>query len=116
LENISYGTKYTEKETLDLLKKFGIDNFFNKFEKGIYTNVGKEGSKLSGGQKQIMALIRAIIHQKKIILLDEPTSSLDTETKKIFIDLIQTIKDKTIVVVTHDKTIYDLFDDIIELK
>jgi ABC-type lipoprotein export system ATPase subunit len=63
-----------------------------------------------------MALIRAIIHQKKIILLDEPTSSLDTETKKIFIDLIQTIKDKTIVVVTHDKTIYDLFDDIIELK
>lgn len=116
LENISYGTKYTEKETMKLLTKFGIENFFDKFEKGIYTNVGKEGGKLSGGQKQIIALIRAIIHQKKIILLDEPTSSLDTETKKIFTDLIQSIKDKTIVVVTHDKTIYDLFDDIIELK
>lgn len=115
-ENISYGTKYSKEEILNIMKNLGIKKFFDRFEKGIYSNVGKEGGKLSGGQKQIVALIRAIIHQKKIILLDEPTSSLDSETKSIFTDLIQSIKDKTIIVVTHDKTIYDLFDDIIELK
>lgn len=116
LENISYGTKYSKEEILNIMKNLGIRKFFDKFEKGIYSNVGKEGNKLSGGQKQIVALIRAIIHQKKIILLDEPTSSLDSETKTIFTDLIQSIQDKTIIVVTHDKTIHDLFDDVIELK
>jgi ABC-type bacteriocin/lantibiotic exporter with double-glycine peptidase domain len=115
LENLSYGTEYTKDEILSFINNLGLNKFFKKFENGIYSNVGKEGGKLSGGQKQIVALIRAIIHQKKIILLDEPTSSLDAETKQIFINLIETIKDKTIIVVTHDKTIHDLFDDMIEL-
>lgn len=115
LDNLSYGTNYTRGEILLFIENMGLDKFFKKFEKGVYSNVGKEGSKLSGGQKQIVALIRSIIHQKKIILLDEPTSSLDSETKQIFIDLIETIKDKTIIVVTHDKTIYNLFDNIIKL-
>jgi ABC-type multidrug transport system fused ATPase/permease subunit len=116
LENLSYGTEYKQNEILDFTKNLKLDKFFDKFEKGIFSNVGKEGTKLSGGQKQIVALIRAIIHQKKIILLDEPTSSLDSETKRIFINLINMINDKTIIVVTHDLTIYDLFDNIIELE
>jgi ABC-type multidrug transport system fused ATPase/permease subunit len=114
-ENLSYGTTKTQKEIEQIIKKYNIEKFFKKFPKGIMSNVGKEGSKLSGGQRQIMALIRAIIQQKQIILLDEPTSSLDVETKKIFTDLIESIKDKTILIVTHDKSIHDLFDELIEL-
>ena len=115
LDNLSYGTNYSEEEIIDYIKKLKLDKFFKKFDNGIYSNVGKEGAKLSGGQKQIVALIRAIIHQKQIILLDEPTSSLDSETKAIFINLIQSIKDRTIIVVTHDTSIHELFDEIIEL-
>ncbi|ATZ80436.1 multidrug export ATPase/permease [Bodo saltans virus] len=115
-ENLSYGTKYTEKEIRNLINKYNLDRFFKKFDKHILTKVGKEGSKLSGGQKQIMAIFRAIIQQKPIILLDEPTSSLDKETKQIFMDLVSHIKNSTIIVVTHDKTIYEIFDDIIDLN
>lgn len=115
LENLSYGGNLSHDDIIKHINDLGLDKFFKKFSKGIYTNVGKEGTKLSGGQKQIVALIRAIIFQKKIILLDEPTSSLDSETKQIFIKLINKMRDKTIIVVTHDKTIYDLFDDIIEV-
>ena len=115
-ENLSYGTKLTKKQINNVIKKYKIEKFFEKFPEGIMANVDKEGNKLSGGQKQIMALIRAIIQRKKIILLDEPTSSLDTETKGIFISLIQQMKGKTILVVTHDKTIDDMFDDTINLK
>lgn len=114
-DNLAYGTNYNQQQISDLITKLKLNKFFDKFEKGILSNVGKEGGKLSGGQKQIMALIRAIIQQKQIILLDEPTSSLDTETKTIFIELVDSIKDKTIIVVTHDKTIYNLFDEMIEL-
>jgi ABC-type multidrug transport system fused ATPase/permease subunit len=114
-ENLAYGTNASVDEIKEIIKKYKIGKFFKKFPNGIMENVGKEGSKLSGGQKQIMALIRAIIQQRKIILLDEPTSSLDAETKKIFMDLIESITDKTIIVVTHDKTIYNLFDNMLEL-
>ena len=75
--------------------------FFDKFEKGIMTNVGKEGGKLSGGQKQIMALIRAIIQQKPIILLDEPTNHLDLESIEGLIKGINEFNGG-IVVITHD--------------
>jgi ABC-type bacteriocin/lantibiotic exporter with double-glycine peptidase domain len=115
-ENLSYGTKYTEKEIRKIINTYNLDKFFRKFENHILTNVGKEGSKLSGGQKQIMAIFRAIIQQKSIILLDEPTSSLDKETKEIFMELISYIRNKTIIVVTHDASIRDLFDDIIDLN
>lgn len=115
-ENLSYGTKYTEKEIRKIINDYNLDRFFRKFDNHILTNVGKEGSKLSGGQKQIMAIFRAIIQQKSIILLDEPTSSLDKETKEIFMELVSYIHNKTIIVVTHDASIRDLFDDIIDLN
>lgn len=114
-ENLAYGTSYSSSQIQDFITKYKLHKFFKKFENGIMCNVGKEGSKLSGGQRQIMALIRAIIQQKKIILLDEPTSSLDEETKKIFIDLINKMENKTIVVITHDKSILHIFDKIIKL-
>src|SRR3989338_1370632 len=114
-ENLFYGTNYHEGDVQNIVTKYKIDKFLSKFPKGLMTNVGKEGSHLSGGQKQIIALLRAIIQQKEIILLDEPTSSLDQDTKKIFLDLLDDIKNKTIIVVTHDKSIYSLFDDMIEL-
>lgn len=113
--NISYGTEYTEKDITDYIHKNNFSDFFKIFPDGLNTIVGKEGNKLSGGQKQIIALIRSLIQNKKILLIDEPTSSLDKKTKKVILDLINKIKNKTVIIVTHDDLLNGMFDDIIVL-
>lgn len=112
--NLTYGSNINENDLKSFLKKINFINFFNDFEQGLLTQVGKEGSKLSGGQKQIIALLRAILKNKKILLLDEPTSSLDPETKNNVINLITSLQNTTILIVSHDKDIYKLFDKIIK--
>lgn len=116
LYNISYGTNKTEEEIMDFMKLMNLDSFINIFPHGLKFKVGKEGIKLSGGQKQLIAIVRALLQNKPIILLDEPTSSLDTQTKTLIIDLIKKIKDKTIIAVSHDQSYLNIFDDFIKMK
>jgi ABC-type multidrug transport system fused ATPase/permease subunit len=116
LYNIAYGTNYNEKDVNEFLKMINFYDFFQQFEGGLQSKVGKEGSKLSGGQKQIIAIIRSLLQNKSIILLDEPTSSLDPDTKKSVIGLLKNITGKTILIVTHDQSLYDLFDDYVIMK
>lgn len=114
--NISYGTRnITRMRIVKLLKELELDQFFDSFPQGLDTLAGKNGNNLSGGQKQMIALIRSLLQNKSILLLDEPTSSLDKKNKIIFINLIKKLKNKTIVINTHDETIYYLFDQIIDL-
>jgi len=114
-ENLSYNTNYSKKKLKQILEDMKLTEFFAKFKNGLDTEVGKEGKNLSGGQRQILALIRAMIHQKPILLLDEPTAALDTKTKDLFINLLDKIKGKTVIIISHDKTIFNLFDKIIEI-
>lgn len=111
--NLTYGSNINEDDLSAFLKGIKFFNFFNDFEQGLMTRVGKEGSRLSGGQKQIIALLRAILKNKKILLLDEPTSSLDPETKTNVINLIGGLQNKTILIVSHDKDIFKLFKNVI---
>lgn len=115
-ENINYGSNYSEKYIWSIINKYKLIDFYKSFNDGLKTNVGKEGSKLSGGQKQIVAITRALIQDKKIILLDEPTASLDPKFKDYVIDLLKVIKGKTIIIITHDKSLNDLFDDMIKFN
>jgi len=112
--NLTYGLEINDEKLKLFLTKINFLNFFNEFDNGLDTYVGKEGKKLSGGQKQVISLIRAILKNKKIILLDEPTSSLDPDTKISVINLIKNLKNKTILIVSHDKDIFELFDNTIE--
>ncbi|VVU95653.1 hypothetical protein CPAV1605_1406 [seawater metagenome] len=75
------------------------------------------GENVSGGQKQIISLMRAIIISKPIILLDEPTASLDSKHRLIVYKLIQKMKEqgKTIIISTHDPDLINLGDNIIRL-
>ena len=115
LYNINYGSSYTKEEIVQKLDALGLSPFINSLADKLDTVVGKEGKKLSGGQKQFVALIRAIIQNKKILLLDEPTSSLDATNKQLFMTLIKNIKDKTIIISTHDKQIMQMFDRIVNI-
>jgi ABC-type bacteriocin/lantibiotic exporter with double-glycine peptidase domain len=113
--NLTYGTNKSEKDIWKILKQLNLDKFYNNFPNKLKTLVGKDGSKLSGGQRQIILITRILIQNKKIILLDEPTSSLDSNIKKLMIDLLKNIKNKTLIIVTHDNDLIELFDEIIRL-
>ena len=69
---------------------------------------------VSGGQKQFISFIRALIQNKSIILLDEPSSSLDETSKQILKDLIKKLEGKTILITTHDKELLSIFDTVID--
>jgi len=78
--------------------------------------VGINGDKLSGGQKQIIHLLRALLSTNKIIILDEPTSSIDREHKILIKKIISNIsKDRTLLLISHDKEMIDLVSKQIKL-
>jgi HlyD family secretion protein len=85
------------------IKLSKVDNFLKELPSGLETIVGERGLKLSGGQRQRVALARAFYQNKKIIILDEATASLDGITENFIIDQLKILsKDKTIIMVTHN--------------
>jgi ABC-type multidrug transport system fused ATPase/permease subunit len=112
-ENLNYGSNYSEEQIKELIKYYNLDDFFKSFKDGLNTIVGKNGEKISGGQKQLIFILRAIFQNKKIYLFDEPTSSLDSYYKKILINLLSKNKNKTIMIVTHDNDLIKIFDNTI---
>jgi ABC-type bacteriocin/lantibiotic exporter with double-glycine peptidase domain len=104
IDNILFSNPdVSRKEVEKLLGVFGLDVVFNKLEKGIDTLVGKNGSKLSGGQKQIIWFMRIYFHNPDILILDEPTASLSKDTKEILLNVIdKAFKGKTIIMSSHD--------------
>ena len=116
-ENIVYNNiNVTEDEVIELMTQLGVDDMLHKFKDGLQTNVGIGGSKLSGGQRQIVWLLRIILQNPEVIILDEPTSALDDDTKPIVQNMIKNIiKDKTIIMITHDKYLYQFADTIVSL-
>jgi ATP-binding cassette subfamily B protein len=115
-DNLIYGTNINRLKLMDILKEFELEEFINKFPDKLDTLVKNNGDNLSGGQRQILCLIKIIILNKKIILMDEPTSSLDNYHKQLFIKIVKKLTNKTMIIITHDNTIYSLFDNIIEMK
>jgi ABC-type multidrug transport system fused ATPase/permease subunit len=104
LDNILFSNPdATRKQVEELLQTFKLDTVFNRLNKGIDSFVGKNGSKLSGGQKQVIWFLRIYLHNPDILLLDEPTASLSVESKEILMNLInEGFKGKTIIIVSHD--------------
>jgi ATP-binding cassette subfamily B protein len=98
-------TDYSEdkiKELLSMISKYGLEPFFDSFPAGLMTLVGEEGLNLSGGQKQIIAFMRAIFRNPDFLLIDEGTSNMDTGTEKIIINIIKRLKGKMgILMISH---------------
>jgi len=117
LNNITYGNEdVTEKEIIDIINSIKIDSIKTIFLEKLHDSVGKYGNNLSGGQRQIVWLIRAMLQKSKVIILDEPTSSLDETNKKIVIEFIQKIsQNKTLIIITHDLSLLESVDRVIKL-
>lgn len=116
--NITYGISNIQREkVINLINTINIDSIRSKFLDILDKPVGKYGNNLSGGQRQIVWLLRSILQESKIIILDEPTSSLDESNKKIVMEFIANAsKNKTLILITHDYDLLKLVDRTIKLE
>lgn len=101
----------------DLLKKVRLDAMVNAKPQGLDTSVGEKGVFLSGGEKQRIAIARALYGQPEILLFDEATSALDNETEAAIIEsLNQSCQDITVIMIAHRLTTLQCCDSIIKLE
>lgn len=111
--NIKYGTNATNIDVDSLIRQLNLWSVFENLENKLMTTAGINGSNLSGGQKQIILILRALLKNTKIIIFDEPTSALDNNTKQIILKTItQVKKGRTIIIVTHDDDVKQLADNL----
>lgn len=102
-ENILYPRpEASEEELLEAVEKAYVKEFTDRFAEGLETTIGERGVKLSGGQRQRVAIARAVLANPKILILDEATSSLDTESEALIQKSLQELmKGRTTFVIAH---------------
>ena len=102
-ENIAYGVDHaTEDEVIAAAKTACAHDFITEMPKGYQTMIGERGVRLSGGQKQRIAIARAVLRNAPVLILDEATSAVDTETEAQIQHAIDNLTGKhTIVVIAH---------------
>jgi ABC-type multidrug transport system fused ATPase/permease subunit len=102
-ENILFPRPQAQEfELISAVKAAHVNEFTDRFEEGLDTKIGERGVKLSGGQRQRVAIARAILADPKILILDEATSNLDTESEAFIQDsLSQLMLGRTTIVIAH---------------
>lgn len=121
-ENLIFDKKIPDEEIIKVLNLVCLDKFYEKLENGLDTELGEKGVRMSGGERQRVALARLFFDDSKIIILDEATSAMDNITEKLVMEnVVKQLDNKTLVVIAHrletikdvDK-IYVLSDGIIQ--
>lgn len=102
-QNIVFGQEISAEQFDRFCQTYGFNKFFNRLPHGLFTMIGENGVKLSGGQRQMVGLARALLRSPELLLLDEPTASMDLEAERKVIDLLIKLKSEglAIVMVTH---------------
>lgn len=100
----------------NILSKLNLDSLLDSLPDKLYTDVGKDGAKLSGGQAQRICIARALYFDRKILILDEPTSSLDGENEEEFLNYLDKLKSEiSIIIVSHKAKTIGYCDLLIEI-
>src|SRR5271166_117012 len=103
LENIAFGRPgATREEIVEAARTANADEFISRMPKGYDTMVGERGLTLSGGQRQRIGIARVMVRNSPILLLDEPTAALDSESEKLVIDALERLmKGRTVITIAH---------------
>lgn len=118
LNNITmYNREFLKNDKINIyLDILNLKEFVDTLPEGLQTILGSEGIELSVGQKQRIGLLRAIIRDPEILILDETTSSLDKKTEDLILSFINKIKkNKTIIFISHDQNLSSIYDEKINL-
>lgn len=107
MENIRYGNEnYSEQQILDFIQSLNLKNELGDLNR----LAGKAGNSLSGGQRQLIWMIRILLKNSEYIILDEPTNNLDMTTKKLLLNLLDKVKpEQTVIAISHDPIFTDYF-------
>ena len=119
IENIAFGEDFPDMQrVIDLTKQLGILSFIEQLPNGFQTHLGENGSQLSGGQRQRIAIARALYKNPEILILDEATSSLDTDSEQVIQAALNELKrtGKTLIVIAHRLSTIAHSDTILVLK
>jgi ABC-type multidrug transport system fused ATPase/permease subunit len=117
-DNIAYGRlDATQKEIEEAAQLANANEFISRTPKGYDTLVGERGLTLSGGQRQRIGIARAIIRNTPLLILDEPTAALDTESERLVIEALERLmKGRTVITIAHRLSTIRDADKIIVLK
>ena len=115
-DNLMLGAaRADDRQLIDAVVRSGADIFLSRDAAGFDLPVGERGSRLSGGQRSLLVLARALVTPSKLLFLDEPTGAMDTQTEHYFIDHLKTAlaADQTLVVSTHRHNMLSICDRLI---
>nr|MCR4708958.1 ABC transporter ATP-binding protein/permease [Clostridiales bacterium] len=118
-DNVTYGIKrdVTDTEIMEAFRAVKFDEFVESSEDGLSREVGQFGEELSGGQRQKISVARAMLSDADILILDEPTASLDIISTNEIMHAIDSLKGKrTVIMITHDPKLIGSADHIIALE
>lgn len=101
-ENLIFDKKIKDDEILRILNLVCLDKFYEKLENGLDTELGEKGVRMSGGERQRVALARLFFDDSKIIILDEATSAMDNITEKqVMENIVEKLDNKTLIIIAH---------------
>jgi ABC-type multidrug transport system fused ATPase/permease subunit len=117
-DNIAFGKSgVTEEQILEAAKLANADEFIARMPHGYDTMIGERGETLSGGQRQRIGIARAIIRNNPILILDEPTAALDTESESLVMEALERLmKGRTVITIAHRLSTIRDADKIVVLK
>lgn len=103
-DNIMVGRQISSfDEIIQMINRFGLDSFISRFDQGIFTLVGEDSRKLSGGEMQMLALIRALFDYPEVVIIDEGFSSIDIEIENLIFDTLKEYaKEHAVLIITHN--------------
>lgn len=116
-ENLVFDKNVSDDEIIEVLKLVSLEQFYSKLQNGLNTELGERGIKLSGGEKQRVALARLFFEDTKIIILDEATSALDNITeKKVMNSIFEKLSNRTVIMIAHRLDSIKNVEEILVLK
>ena len=116
IENMQYGNHASAKQIRELLETYELDTVYSKLREGIDTRAGVGGGTLSIGMQKVTMLMRGLLRDGKVVVLDEPLAGLDAASREKVLKLIRDrCENRTLIVITHDKEIIPMMDRMVNL-